>query len=496
MPDKVAAQRSEDRLTSWTARDLLAIVFRQRRLLMGSFVAILVGVVLSGVLFPKYEAQMKVLVRRERVDPVVTAQQNAPPQFGREEITEADLNSEVELLRSQDLLKRVVLATGLQSNEGGFPFPGVTVGEEVRIAKAVRRLARKLTVEPVRKTNLISVSYQSSDPGLAARVLNSLAGFYLEKHLAVHRPGGEFKFFDQQTEQYRNGLARAETRLSDFTRERGVVSAQLERDIALQKLNEFDASLQQTQAAIAETEHRIRSLEAQAAAIPARITTQVRTADNPQLLQQMKSTLLQLELKRTELLSKFEPGYRLVQEVEQQIAKTRTAIADEEKAPVREETTDQDPTYQWVKSELAKARTELSGLRARAAATRVILTRYRENTRALQQHSLDQQDLLRAAKTEEDNYLLYLRKEEEARISDALDQRGILNVALAEQPTVPALPARSPWLSGLLAVLLAGTASVGLAVASDFFDPSFRTPEEVTVTLGSPVLASIPKNGR
>ena len=88
------------------------------------------------------------------------------------------------------------------------------------------------------------------------------------------------------------------------------------------------------------------------------------------------------------------------------------------------------------------------------------------------------------------------RKEEEARINDALDRGGILNVAIAEPPTVPALPARSFWLYGLLSVFLAGTGSVGLAFTSDFLDPSFRTPDEVAAFLESPVLASLPKNGR
>ena len=43
-------------------------------------------------------------------------------------------------------------------------------------------------------------------------------------------------------------------------------------------------------------------------------------------------------------------------------------------------------------------------------------------------------------KTAEDNYLLYLRKREEARISDALDGKKIVNVTIAEAATVPVLP--------------------------------------------------------
>jgi len=46
--------------------------------------------------------------------------------------------------------------------------------------------------------------------------------------------------------------------------------------------------------------------------LPARTTTQVRVADNPELMKALKSSLLDLELKRTGLLTKFEPGHRLV----------------------------------------------------------------------------------------------------------------------------------------------------------------------------------------
>ena len=88
-----------------------------------------------------------------------------------------------------------------------------------------------------------------------------------------------------------------------------MVSAQYERDLTLQKAIDLEASLTQTQASIAETQQRISALEQQATSVPPRLTTQLRTADNPQLLQQMKSTLLTLELKRSDLLSKFEPTY-------------------------------------------------------------------------------------------------------------------------------------------------------------------------------------------
>ena len=484
----------EEQHFSITLRDVVAVLFRQRRVLLVSFVLILLAVAIWGALKPAYKAEMKLLVRRGRVDPIVTSQSNAPAQIVQEEITESELNSEVELLNSQDLLRKVVLATGSQTKQGSWRSVFSRPSEEVSVAMAVRQLGTQIKIEPLMKTDMISVSLESSDPKWAAHVLNSLASLYLEKHLAVHRPDGEFTFFDHETEQLRRGLGSAEAQLTDFTRDKGIVSAQLERDLTLQKASELRASLNETRASISETKRRIQTLEKQATVIPPRTMTQLRTADNPGLLQQMKSTLLQLELKRTELVSKFEPTYRPVQDLEKQIRETRAAIAGEKSAPTRDETTDQNSTYEWVESELAKARTDLSGLQAKALANQTALVKYQGDARSLQKASVVQQDLLRTVKTQEENYLLYLRKKEEARINDALDRRGILNVAIADPPGVPALPSQSMWHYGLLAMFSACIGSVALAFVSDFMDPSFRTPDEVVAFLDSPVLASIPKN--
>jgi capsular polysaccharide biosynthesis protein len=102
--------------------------------------------------------------------------------------------------------------------------------------------------------------------------------------------------------------------------------------------------------------------------------------------------------------------------------------------------------------------------------------------------------LLRTAKANEENYLLYLKKQEEARIADALDQSNILNVVVGQAPTVPALPSRSPWLFGLIGIVLASVASVSAAFTLDYLDQSFRTPAEVIAELGIPVLAAVPRH--
>ena len=334
-------------------RDFLEIGFRQRRVIINSFLGIfLVAVLLAFLLPKKYEAQMKILVRHERAESVVSPERESPVQW-RTEVSEEELQSEAELIKSRDLLTKVVVACGLQNLGLSSFWNKAGDKDDQRVSRAVLALEKNLTVQPIKLTNLISVSYISKDPQLVARVLNSLASLYLEKHLAMHRAPAEFQFFHQQAEEYRKALATAEAKLTDFSREQGVVSPGLEKEIAVRKLAEFEAEAKSAQATIAATRQSIRAVESQLATLPKRETTQVRTSDNPQLMERMKSKLLELELKRTELLTKFEPTYRPVQEVEEQIAQTREAIGSAEKTPLRDEITDRDPTYEALRSELA-----------------------------------------------------------------------------------------------------------------------------------------------
>ena len=116
--------------------------------------------------------------------------------------------------------------------------------------------------------------------------------------------------------------------------------------------------------------------------------------------------------------------------------------------------------------------------------------------RQLGEDAITQDDLLSAEKAAEENYLLYVKKQEEARMDDALDERGIVNVAIAEQPVAPALPVWSTWAVLAMGLAAAGAAGTGAAFAADYLDPAFRTPEDVLAYLNSPVLASLPRTAR
>jgi len=78
-------------------------------------------------------------------------------------------------------------------------------------------------------------------------------------------------------------------------------------------------------------------------------------------------------------------------------------------------------------------------------------------------------------------------------MADALDQRGIVNVAIAQQPVAPALPVLSAWTVLLAGFVAAGAAGTAAAFAADYLDPAFRTPDDVLAYLEAPVLASLPR---
>jgi polysaccharide biosynthesis protein PslE len=491
MTDRDPARKEEEPVSP-TMRELAMVLFRQRKLFVSVSGLVFVLAVVYAFAGATYRAHVRVLVRRGRADPPVTAQQNAPPDFSRVEVTEEELNSEVELLKDDDVLCRVVQANDLAAHDWlRWLRPHEEQG--ARVERAAKKLAGRLKVEPIKKTDLIAVSYDSPDPQVAAQVLRSLASIYLEKHMEVHRPGGQLRFFEQQTGESRRQLEESKRKLLDFTNRHGVVMAAQQRDLVLQRLDDVEANYRQTRVEMSETARRVQELNAQLAHLPERTVTQVRTADNPELLRALKGSLLDLELKKTQLLTKFEPNHRLVQEVEQQILQAKAAIAAERLSPLRDETTDQSANYEWAKAELQKAQVEMKGLAAREATTTANWVEYRTLARKLGEDAIVQDDLTSSEKAAQENYLLYVKKREEARMGDALDEGGIVNVAIAEQPAVPALPvwpAGTVVLVGFVAALTSGT---GAAFAADYMDPALRTPEEVFACLEIPVLASLPE---
>lgn len=478
-----------------TLRDIVAPLFRRRRLLILTFLGILLGTIfMTWRMSHLYEASMEVLVDRERIDPLVTTEQTNQVAQSPLPVTEEEINSEVELLQSADLLEKVVVANGLQEREKNSIWASLfgKRDEAADVSKAVEHLAKGLKVTPVLKANVIKVSYKSSDPRLAYGVLNSLAGGYLEKHINVHRPKGSYDFFAKEAEEYRKALAVSEVRLASFGPEQKVAAPDQVRTDMAQALANSIAGLQQAKQAITADEQRIKEDELQISTTPARSPTVQVSSSADVLLQQLKTDLLTAQLKRTQLALKYDPGYPLVQEADQEITEIQTAIADAEKTRNVNQSTDRDPTFELLREDVAKTRADLASEKATAAAVEQGIQSMQLRMVDLDQKALKQADLIRDVKVNEANYLLYQDKREQERTSDALDEKRIANVAIAVPPSIPSLPAFKPLVIFLIGFLLAVCLSVIAGFVAEYLDPSFRTPAEVIETLNVPVVVSVP----
>ena len=105
------------------------------------------------------------------------------------DVTETQVNSELEILRSHDVLDPVA--------DPGWAKVPISERTPAAISQHEALLAvfdKKLETEPVRKTNVISVSYRARSRG-GNDSLRQLAQLYLEQHRKMQRPTGASAFF-------------------------------------------------------------------------------------------------------------------------------------------------------------------------------------------------------------------------------------------------------------------------------------------------------------
>ncbi len=477
-------------------RDVIAPFFRRKRLILITFLTTFLAIILLALLMgPVYSSHTEILLNRERQDPLVTPEATTQLITNSVPVTEEEINSEMELLRSRDVLEKVVLENGLQKPHGfslvDWLEPKQT--EADRVAKAVKHLAKKLKITAVAKTNLIDIEYSSSNPQLAYSVVQSLSDAYLVKHVSVHRPNGSYDFFSRETDKYHDELRASESKLRDFSQKTGIAAPDVQRtNLALEVATSIGLLHQAQQAGAADAE-RIRNDRQQMSNTPERSATIRQSAEADKLLDSLNASLLSAQARRDQLAMKYEPTYPAVQEADQEIAQAKAAIADAEKTKYTTEATDRDPTFELLREDLAKTSADLAAQRASAAATQRSINSMQAKMVDLDRQAITQSDLLRDAKANETNYLLYLSKREQERTSDALDVKRIGNVAVAIPPAIPVLPVFSWPMIIVVAFGVALVLSIGSAYVIDYLDPSFHTPAQVVDMLGIPVVVAVPK---
>jgi uncharacterized protein involved in exopolysaccharide biosynthesis len=473
-------------------QDLIASVFRHRRLVLTVLAVGVIAATLRGwFLPPTYKASALVMVRDNRARLTVSPDESSGAVLERG--GEEQINSLIALATSPAVVQEMLLEKDPSAAQAVVPEPGFfgrllatpgrlyrslhNVPEPSPIERRARAIARSVIITPARRSNVLEISFFGGHPEWVAKFLNDLVDKAIAKYTSLYETTRAQQFYREQRDLLASRVDSAQEALNAFREKVGAELLTLNRD----QLRERIASLEQGRAA---THTEIAELNARLDASPETIFSDATSADsasgivvNP-AVSAIKARLVELEITRSELISRYAPQSAMITDINRQIAEARRILGQE-----------RANTVELYKKE-ASARIASAEARLEAIAQQLI--EYRDQLARFEAIAPEWERLQTELDTHRAAYMTYLRKEEEARVSNALDESQILNVTVAQPASVPRDPEPSPLLK-LLAIggglgLFLG---VGLALLRDWVDPSVKTTSQAERLTGIPVLGEV-----
>jgi hypothetical protein len=400
-------------LPALTMRDMLGPLFRNWRAVLVAVCGISAIAIWAawGWANHYYIATMQVVVARERSEPIVSGQQENLVVGNGTPVTADEVASEVALLQGRDMLQVVARICNLAKQETPNVDPlnkpdssDLKLKNARMLEEATNSIAANLHVEAQKTSRVIDVKYgQVGAPETPACVLQTLGKLYLEKHLRLQRPAGTFDFFAGETDKYQRALADSEYRLANFSKSEGVAAPEIQRANMAQQLVTAQSSLYQARQTIAADQQRIENLKYQMRGTPARSSTAEASNSANVLLQQLQSSLLASQVKRIQLLAKYDPSYPLVKEMDAEIGKTEEAIDSAQQARYINTTTDRDPTFEYLREDEAKTEADLASQQASGAELLNTIQDMQSEMASLDRKAVKQSTLQRETRANEAN---------------------------------------------------------------------------------------------
>lgn len=461
----------------------------RRRWPVGALVAIVVvGGVSGGILIqePEYRATGLLEIRPESAVavPVDTL-------FSGGRMPNDELETQFGILRSAALSERV--AAELERNPGETPAGGAVGTSGGAVDRAAMRKAsggknastpgvpdamaadldagdvrRGLKISPIKGSRLVEVSFDSRDPALAARVVNTAFDSYLQLRMEEAQRSADW--LEAQLRETQRRLERSERELQAYVRQRGLQVFETGQGEAAELLNVRLRSLRELLAK-AEAER----IEKQSAEEQARIRATARDLDSP-VIQSLSIRLADLRQERAKLSAVFHDEYPRVQLLKSEI----------------------DSLQRELDAEMSRVVTRAESELRAAARRETLLRRALEEQEGMVQAlgggtAADEpgyEALKRELVTNQQQFALLSQKLKEVGVSAALKASNVGIVDRAALPEAPlnASPAVSIALALLVGLLLAG----GVVVLQEHMDTSIRTVKDVDAYLGVPTLATIP----
>ena len=441
------------------------------------FTGVLVGTLLQT---PVYRA--KALIEFEKEARGIPTLQEM---FELEGVSNSYLQTQYKILQSASLAQRVIDELRLETHEA-FNDAQPTPGSETKVPaqettaqeslaqrapkvyeKVLKAFQARLGIAPVLNSRLVTVSFESQDPQLAADVVNSLiANYGLQAMEANQQAKG---WLSQELRKTKERLEKSEVKLNEYARSKNLLFLEREEgapeNIANQRLRRLQEELTRAQAARFEKE-ALSSLVGRGdfASLPG-------SADN-RLMQDLSLRLADLKRQEAQLAATFSREYPKVKEIRNQIDELERALRQERQRAAKRITN---------QHRAAMRREELA---------RRAFYGQKENVSQMAEGVVQYNILQREVKTQKQLYETLLQRDREAGVSAGLKASSVHAIDSARPPVTPAKPIL--MLNLALAIIVGLGSGLGLGCLQEYLDSSLKSPVDVERSFQIPALGLIP----
>ncbi len=464
-PEELLEQSS-----SLDLREFIAILMRRKKLVLGTALAtLLAALILTLLMKPIYRADATLKVER-------FAPNSSELVDGKVSRSDRDFfETQIQLLQSKTLARRVIdqlgletriEPTGLLAKIKGL-FSSGSTSDKPNPSYTERLFLENLTVNPISNSQLIKVSYDSTDPKLAADITNAIAKTFVRQNLErrFDTASTSKAYLTESMKDTKKSLEEAEKRLNDYAKEHNIL-----QDTDGQSASSYSLKKQAEELITAEKER----IEAEAAYnlylnSPDKKNSSVNLLNDPYILS-LKKAAARLETQYQALRNKRSRKARLLRK---QIDTIRKQVSGES-INIQEAL---KSNYLAAKQKEKMLKEQYHKLKQKALEMQSKNARY--NT------------LLREV---EINQLAYNKQLENLMALNSMANNGSNNIAIIDQAGVPSKKykpsMRTNLAFGLLLGLLLG---MGIAFLKEYIDDSIKTSENLENITGLPVLSQIPE---